>query len=144
MHARHVRRGPPTTQKRPFWPLAGNVKRYDEYKKFQGRLEEDREIKFVFVPNRFFSAIQEFKWATFISVPLWYISILWCNTGDQADTTLVYPVALVLDSLPNQNILGSYEFQLAKLLAMLGLEGCDFRRTLLEPGTMPLPECLLD
>jgi hypothetical protein len=50
----------------------------------------------------------------------------------------------VLHGTPRPGSLHTYERRLAKLLQDLDLVGCDFRRSLLRPGTTPLPECLWD
>ena len=38
----------------------------------------------------------------------------------------------------------TYEGRLGELLSKLSIANCDFRRSLLRPGTIPLPECLWD
>ncbi|KAI0971886.1 hypothetical protein F4678DRAFT_461251 [Xylaria arbuscula] len=142
--ARYIRRGPHTKPISVFSNVPYNIKLYDQDEKFTGRLEEDREIRFVLIPKRLVHAMKELRWRAFIGVRLFYISIPWCHSGKQEDMALEHPWALVLDNVIHWRPMETYQFQLVKLLAMLGLEGCKFRRSLLEPETTPLPENLLD
>lgn len=72
-------------------------------------------------------------------VQLAYISIPWYSVSNEP-RNLIHLWALVLHSKPRPGSLHTYETRLAKLLQELDLVGCDFQRSLLRPGTTPLPE----
>ncbi|KAI1740065.1 hypothetical protein F4680DRAFT_120239 [Xylaria scruposa] len=140
--ARHIPRGC-VDPSRCRWPTAviRTQKAYREFTKFQGRLTEDREISFVCVPEEAVDLIRTRLLGRFCPVMLCYISIPFSIGGEPI---LRHPWALVLHHEPLPGGLYTYENRLNALLDDLSLTGCGFERSLLKPGTTPLPECLWD
>lgn len=138
--ARHVPRGPATTAF-DAQELALVRRMYREYVRFQGRLEKDRDISFVCIPRSDVEEVRDKVWGIFTPVRLHYISIPW---GNGTRKSLIHPWALVLHDKPHPGSIHTYETRFQVLLGRLGIEGCSFERSLIHPGTTPLPECLWD
>lgn len=139
--ARHIHQHPVTSNKYP--PQLKEDKRfYREYVRFQGRLEQDREISFVCLSLKDRRTIYETLFQSVCwSVRLFYISIPWCNGTYQ---WLQHPWAIVLRLRPPFMPGLTYENRLERFLNQRGMPDCKFERSLLKPGTTPLPECVLD
>lgn len=88
--------------------------------------------------------MRKYHWGRFTPVMLHYILIPWCRGPDGSRVGLMHPYALILHDKSYPGTKHTYENRLHNLLDELGLWGCDFRQSLLQPGTTPLPECLLD
>lgn len=122
---------------------------YDEYARFQGRLErDDREVSFICIPRSSLRRLRAFGicWP----VCLHYISISFAPPCAPIKD-LCHPWAVVLRLRPSNGVkcgtgLASTTNaeRLHALLEKLGIPGCRFERSLLQPGTIPLPECVLD
>ncbi|KAF4463367.1 hypothetical protein FALBO_9810 [Fusarium albosuccineum] len=121
-----------------------NKRRYQEYSRFQGRLEKDREISFVCIPRPSTHVIHDAVcrlgcW----TVCLFYTSIPW--RIKEQNSHLEHPWAIVPRCRPIPcDPRFDYENLLEMLLRRLGISGCTFKRSLLRPGTTPLPENILD
>ncbi|KIL96465.1 hypothetical protein FAVG1_01209 [Fusarium avenaceum] len=96
--------------------LIARQRRYAEYARFQGRLEQDREVSVVYLPARDYDKILD------------------------AVKPFCYP--LYLRRGPRRK--AKYPEVLQGFLNHLGILDCDFQRSLLEPGTTPLPDNLED
>jgi hypothetical protein len=145
--ARHVPRRRITQHRRPE-SLSEYQKMYDEYSQWQGRLEkEDREISYICLPHHSLNKLRlhGICWP----VRLDYIGI----SGRQCDRppkSLFKPWALVLryrhgtgDRLGCGLAPTTGAERLQRLLEKLGIPDCQFERSRLRPGTVPLPECVL-
>lgn len=140
--ARHIPHGPATRCKdRIQGALTERRRLYDEYAQFQGRLERDREISFICIP---FRALRSLRSAFNLCWPicLHYISISWGSGSPRKG--LYHPWALVLRDRPGLGLVPPYKVSLHWLLEQLGIPDCRFERSLLPPGTIPLPDCVLD
>jgi hypothetical protein len=120
-------------------------KLHAEYIRLQGRLEvEDREISFVCIPAMHILTIRSRLWGVFTPVLLNYVSITWLTKAYEFPS-LQHPRALVQHGQkPLPGSIYSYERRLHRLLKDLGLQNCQFQRSLLKLGTSPLPEHLWD
>lgn len=122
-----------------------------EFMQGQGQLTHGNEISFVCLPDEATETIRKAFEMGYDVVPLNWISIPW-YTGDGEPPFLVHPLALVLhfQPAPNHPIVPppgcfwfpSYEILLNQELEKLGLMGSNFSRSLLKPGTVPIPETL--
>lgn len=165
--ARHVPRPPPITDIPPkpikkddwsetdaYWHEAGYKFKirwqkwqqllHEEFWKGQGRLMCDREVSFVCLDHAALETMQESFAYTYQAVRLNWIAIPW-NYGDGQATTLAHPWALVLRRQPTPEY--SYWDSFHRMLEQRGLSSLaesGFPRSLLEPGTAPLPETLRD
>lgn len=119
-------------------PLPKRQALYREYARLQGRLEQAREISYICIPSSALELIRNKLGNTFWPVALQYITIPW------ASPRLFTPWALVLLNTLTSVFPHTYEYRVSALLERLGLEDCDFQRSLLRPGTTPLPENLQD
>lgn len=137
--AHHIHRGCTTGRNR--YTPASCQRLYSEYKRLQGCLEKDRDISFICIPWDAVRTIRSRLWGIFTPVRLQYISIPWF---DGAKQRFENPWALVLHARPEPGTIHTYENRFRVLLERLGLSGCRFPRSLLKPGTTPLPECLCD
>ncbi|KAI1275612.1 hypothetical protein F5Y07DRAFT_400148 [Xylaria sp. FL0933] len=141
--ARHIPQGPAGSLRRYNSLKSINLaqKTYREFTQFQGRLTEDREISFVCIPEDDIDPLRERLAGRFCPVQLCYISIPWQSNGRP---TITHPWALLYHGQPRPAGPYSYEGRFNTLLDELNLTGCGFERSLLKPGTTPLPECLWD
>jgi hypothetical protein len=121
---------------------------YDEYARWQGRLEkDDREISFICLSTL---CLEKFRsHAVCWPVQLQYITIPWKDPGRSMG--LSHPWALVLRS--RHGIPRGYNSALARstnaqrvqyLLEKIRIPDCQFERSLLRPDTVPMPESVLD
>ncbi len=136
---RHVPRRMITTDGNPKF-LKKCQRIYQEFVQSQGRLTEDREISYVCIPDDAIHTLRERLLGRISPVQLCYISIPY--SWRDGDRTLAHPWAFVLHHEPMHQF--SYQNNLERLLVELNLAGCGFKRSLLKPGTTPLPECLWD
>lgn len=118
---------------------------YREYKRFQGRLEKDREVSFVYFSSSSMYKLGEFYRHHGCSlVQAFYICLPWYNGFRKQ---VVHPWITVQTIGPGLGVipLYTYEAQVRKILSTLGLpENCTFARSLLKPGEEPLPAYVLD
>jgi len=117
---------------------------YAEYSRWQGRLAKERAISFVCIPEKAIEILRDTLRGTFWPVKLIYISIPWSYDPIKDPRGLEHPWALVLQRKPEDGTIHTYENRFKDLLERLNLVGCNFGRSLLTPGTVPLPECLWD
>ena len=118
---------------------------YREYKRFQGRLEKDREVSFVCISTEYMFKVEEFYtnhgWSL---VMAFYICLPWYN-GIRKQK--IHPWIAVRKIGPDRGLtpLQTYEARVRKILRMLGLpKNYTFARSLLKPGEEPLPADVLD
>ena len=148
----HVPRIPFTSSSKPdcYRAVPENRRKrlYREYRMYQGQLEEEgRQISYVCVPLSFVKQAHNELWWRFIPQPLHFISIPWGKGSLGTNTSprrLVHPCALFFNSREPHGLVYSYEYWLKTLLERCGLVGCKFERSLLLPGTTPIPETLWD
>lgn len=120
-------------------------KLYQEYAEGQGKLSRDdrQEVSIVCAPSGSLDRLREVgpfaRTGSFWPQEFHYMSIPWRSRGSKRTR---HPYALVLWSSPGP--WHSYQRRLKQLLKKKGLTGCNFDRSLLEPGTSPLPESWLD
>lgn len=112
---------------------------YVEYKRYQGRLEEERDVRFICVPTPTFKELRAKLRLIWVPMRLHYISIKW--GGGDLPKTVAQPWALFLQDTCTAR---TYEAELSRLLKQCNLLDCKFERSLLRPGTTPLPETLWD
>lgn len=126
--------------------------RYARYMERQGQLARDTELSFVCLPTEATETIRKAFGVVYDIVKLHWMSIPWCES-DGEHTYLRHPLALVLHYQPGSRPsiqlnywrnLPSYETYLNRALEELGLMGSDFSRSLLKPGTVPIPETFED
>ncbi|KAM0474763.1 hypothetical protein ACHAP7_007724 [Fusarium lateritium] len=131
--ASRARSSRPHSQRRLIYQKA----QYAEYARFQGRLEQDREVSFVYLPTsdspKILEAIEPFCYP----VKLMYLSIPWHSSSECVSALIPYHRC-------DPHTGATYPEILQALLKHLGIPDCDFQRSLLEPGTTPLPENLED
>ena len=118
--------------------------RYEEFWKGQGRLMCDREVSFVCLDVAAIETMKKIFNTTYHVVQLNWIHIPW-NCGDGQGAWLARPFAIVLGRQPTPGC--SYWDWFDSKLENLGLASVaesGFPRSLLEQGTVPLPETLRD
>ncbi|KAH7326152.1 hypothetical protein B0I35DRAFT_474838 [Stachybotrys elegans] len=139
---------------------------YADFLRRQGHLTRDGEISFICVPESAVAPLHDKLFTTFTFIDAHWISIPW-NEGD-GKITLRHPTALVLFYQPGPNrerrftpywvrdakelrrlkqpprVCPTYDEVLRRVMEEYGVGGSDFSRSLLAPGTVPLPETLLD
>ncbi|CAH0054945.1 unnamed protein product [Clonostachys solani] len=116
-------------------------KLYQEYCRFQGRLERDRQISFIMVTQYDIWAIRDVTWPMFTPTVLNYISVPWTFRERK---TLESPWALVFHGR-NDPVTQDYQHRLDLLVDKLDIAGRSIdSRSYLRPGTIPLPECIWD
>ena len=126
------------------YPFVGDGSLPDYWKATQGKLVvEDREISYIVVPREKLELLK----GTTIGWPvkLWHISISWQYTYRCRD--LIHPFALVWNRRPEVDDIEkgkTYKEEFTRSLERLGLTGCKFEKSLLESGTIPLPENIYD
>lgn len=138
--ARHFRRGC-IQEPRRHTSLSVSKKLYAEYARLEGRLELERDVSFICVPQQAVYTIQRKLHGLFTPVKLHYISIPWARDNRPLD--LMHPWAMVLHKKP-LILPHTYENRLKNLLSGLGVSDTRFTRSLLKHGTVPIPECLFD
>jgi hypothetical protein len=165
--AHHVSRPPPITDTPPkpvkkddlpeieaFWYEAGYQFQIDcrqvrkqlceEFQRGQGRLTRNREVSFVCLEPAAMDTMYKDFLLTYHAVRLNWIAIPW-NTGGGRRTILVHPWALVLRRQPTPDYSYWDSFQrMLKERGLAGLAESGFPRSLLQQGTVPLPETLRD
>jgi hypothetical protein len=119
-------------------------KLYEEWAIGPGRLrtEERREISIICAPKDSLYKLQDQygdENMGFWPIRLHYMIIPW---SDGNFKSLSNPYALVLNFSPSRR--HTYKGRFERLLKRNNLVGCGFSRSLLEPGTIPLPENLQD
>ncbi|SPJ86861.1 uncharacterized protein FTOL_11886 [Fusarium torulosum] len=138
---RHVRRPCASVAHSPSFHsqrgLIARQRRYAEYARFQGRLEQDREVSFVCLPERDYDKILDVVKPFCYPVHLVHLSIPWRDS-------LEFLSALIPYQRRGPRRKATYPEILQGFLKHLGIPDCDFQRSLLEPGTTPLPDNLED
>ncbi|KAI3319956.1 hypothetical protein HD806DRAFT_525248 [Xylariaceae sp. AK1471] len=117
---------------------------HKEFYKGQGRLTCDREVSFVYLDKGAMETMLNDFMFTYHAVRLNWIAIPW-NSGEDQPTSLAHPWPLVLRQQPTPEF--SYRFYFHRMLEERGLASLaesGFPRSLLEQGTVPLPETLRD
>uniref|UniRef100_A0A8H7N429 Uncharacterized protein n=1 Tax=Bionectria ochroleuca TaxID=29856 RepID=A0A8H7N429_BIOOC len=115
---------------------------YQEYCRFQGRLERDRKINFIVVTQYDIWAIRDdATWAMYTPTMLHYVSIPWSFLERK---TIKNPWALVFHGR-NDPVTQDYQHRLELLVDKLDIAGRSVdSRSYLRLGTIPLLECIWD
>ena len=142
--AKHVTRKINKKASRGVYPFLYSGELFRFWNKTQAHLvEEGREIHYIVVTQEQLETLKEHTMGW--PVKLWYISIHWQYT--YRCRSVIHPYALVWNRRPEVDDTEkgtTYKDELARSLERLGLQGCKFERSLIEPGTKPLPENIYD
>lgn len=117
--------------------LIARQRRYAEYARFQGRLEQDREVSVVYLPARDYDKILDAVKPFCYPLHLVHLSIPWRDK-------LEFLSGLIPYQRRGPRRKATYPEVVQGFLNHLGIPDCDFQRSLLEPGTTPLPDNLED